>query len=180
MKDTEKLVCKDIRKRQEVGLPKYGVTVAENPLNQRQWTQHAYEEAMDLAIYLRRSLQEMDKKAKKKAKEKAKKVKPVKPVLYKEFKNSTTIINDERLLALLNGNAEAAAEYRKWQAAFCDEYEEEEAMHKQEDADLDAFMREHGEAFIMEPAAVPSEGVLHPPKGTLYVAEKLSKLSIKP
>lgn len=58
--DTEALVCVDIRYRQQMGVKKYGVTVAGNPLTQRQWLQHAYEECLDQAIYLKRLLQEMD------------------------------------------------------------------------------------------------------------------------
>lgn len=61
MNDTEKEVCADILFRQRMGVEKYGTTVALNPLTIRQWTQHAYEEALDLAIYLKRSMQEMDK-----------------------------------------------------------------------------------------------------------------------
>jgi len=58
---TEKAVCEDIAKRQEFGMNKYGVSVAENPLNQRQWFQHAYEECLDQAVYLKRAIEEMDK-----------------------------------------------------------------------------------------------------------------------
>lgn len=63
MKDTEKEVCKNILDRQQLGLKKYGRTVAENPLTERQWLQHAYEECLDMAIYLKRLIQEMDKNA---------------------------------------------------------------------------------------------------------------------
>ena len=58
--DTEALVCVDIRYRQQMGIKKYGTTVAGNPLTKREWVQHAYEEALDLAVYLKRLLQEMD------------------------------------------------------------------------------------------------------------------------
>jgi len=61
MKDTETLVCDDINRRQTKGIAKYGVTVAENPLSQKEWLQHAYEEALDLAIYLKRTIQELEK-----------------------------------------------------------------------------------------------------------------------
>ena len=61
MIDTEKLVCKDILKRQEIGKKKYDTTVAENPLNLKQWLQHAYEETLDKAIYLKRAIQELEK-----------------------------------------------------------------------------------------------------------------------
>jgi hypothetical protein len=62
MKDTEQEVCKNILDRQQLGLKKYGRTVAGNPLTERQWLQHAYEEALDMAIYLKRLMQEMDAK----------------------------------------------------------------------------------------------------------------------
>jgi len=54
----ESLVCADIAKRQQVGLRKYGVTVAENPLSQAEWLQHAYEECLDMAVYLKRAMTE--------------------------------------------------------------------------------------------------------------------------
>lgn len=57
----EAKVCEDIARRQQFGLHKYGTTVAENPLELRQWLQHAYEEALDQAIYLRRAMAELDK-----------------------------------------------------------------------------------------------------------------------
>lgn len=62
MKDTESEVCKNILDRQQLGIKKYGRTVAGNPLTERQWIQHAYEEALDMAIYLKRLMQEMDSK----------------------------------------------------------------------------------------------------------------------
>ena len=58
---TEARVCLDIATRQAKGVVKYGTTVGENPLPLRQWLQHAYEEALDLAIYLKRAMEEMDK-----------------------------------------------------------------------------------------------------------------------
>lgn len=58
---TEQLVCQDIAKRQQLGMAKYGVSVSDNPLELRQWVQHAYEEALDMAVYLRRIMQDMDK-----------------------------------------------------------------------------------------------------------------------
>ena len=60
MKDTEKLVCEDILRRQQVGIKKYGTTLADNKLPLRDWLAHAYEEALDQALYLRRAIQEMD------------------------------------------------------------------------------------------------------------------------
>lgn len=60
---TEARVCADIAKRQELGIRKYGATVEGNPLSLREWLQHAYEEALDLAVYLRRSIDHMDAEA---------------------------------------------------------------------------------------------------------------------
>lgn len=60
IEDTEALVCVDIRYRQQFGIKKYGTTVAGNTLTQRQWLQHAYEECLDQAVYLKRLMQEMD------------------------------------------------------------------------------------------------------------------------
>jgi hypothetical protein len=47
-------LCKEIARRQQVGITKYGTTVAANPLSTLQWIQHAKEEALDLAVYLER------------------------------------------------------------------------------------------------------------------------------
>ena len=58
--DTEAIVCVDIRYRQQLGIKKYGTTVAENKLTTRQWLQHAYEECLDQAVYLKRLIQELD------------------------------------------------------------------------------------------------------------------------
>jgi len=57
---TELEVCQDIAKRQSLGINKYGTTVCANPLELRAWLQHAYEEALDQAIYLKRAIQELD------------------------------------------------------------------------------------------------------------------------
>jgi hypothetical protein len=56
----EAIVCADVSRRQAVGIAKYGVTVAENPLSLREWLQHAYEETLDKAVYLRRAIAEID------------------------------------------------------------------------------------------------------------------------
>lgn len=60
---TELDVVLDIAKRQQVGIAKYGTTVEDNPLTLRQWLQHAYEECLDQAVYLRRAINEIEKKA---------------------------------------------------------------------------------------------------------------------
>ena len=61
IKDTESEVCTDIKRRQELGITKYGTTVAQNPLELRQWLQHAYEEKLDDVVYMKRAIQELDK-----------------------------------------------------------------------------------------------------------------------
>ena len=53
-------VCADIARRQVFGKNKYGTTVAENPLSLRAWLHHAYEETLDLSVYLRRCIEEID------------------------------------------------------------------------------------------------------------------------
>lgn len=62
MDDTEELVIRDIKLRQQLGLKKYGTSVANNPLELKQWLQHAYEEALDFAVYLKRTQQEIQRR----------------------------------------------------------------------------------------------------------------------
>jgi len=57
----EAKVCEDIAKRQELGMNKYGVSVADNQLTLREWLQHQYEELLDAAVYCRRAIEEIDK-----------------------------------------------------------------------------------------------------------------------
>ena len=52
-------VCADIAHRQKLGVAKYGITVADNPLPLEAWLQHAYEETLDEAIYLKRAISEL-------------------------------------------------------------------------------------------------------------------------
>lgn len=59
--DTETEVCNDIKSRQQLGINKYGQTVAQNPLELRQWLQHSYEEKLDDAVYMKRAIQELDR-----------------------------------------------------------------------------------------------------------------------
>lgn len=63
MSDIESQVCADIKERQEKGITKYGMTVAQNPAELREWLQHAYEETLDKAIYLKRAIAEIDTEA---------------------------------------------------------------------------------------------------------------------
>lgn len=57
---TELSVIRDIEKRQAVGFMKYGVSVEDNELSFREWLQHAYEECLDMAVYLKRAIDELD------------------------------------------------------------------------------------------------------------------------
>ena len=58
---TELRVCRMIAERQMIGTRKYGTTVSANPLPLRAWLQHALEESLDHAIYLKRAIEELDK-----------------------------------------------------------------------------------------------------------------------
>ena len=51
---TELKVIVDIADRQKMGIKKYGTTVEGNDLTETEWLNHAYEEALDLAVYLKR------------------------------------------------------------------------------------------------------------------------------
>jgi len=59
----EALVCEEITLRQQKGIAKYQTTVADNPLSLREWLQHALEESLDQAVYLRRAIAEIDKQS---------------------------------------------------------------------------------------------------------------------
>jgi hypothetical protein len=61
---TEKRVCEDIIMRQAFGMGKYGISVEDNPLTHREWLVHAYQEALDLSIYLKRAIEQIDRDSK--------------------------------------------------------------------------------------------------------------------
>jgi hypothetical protein len=50
----------DMLARQQFGFKKYGGAIATNPGNQRDRLQHAYEETLDLANYLKWSIMKID------------------------------------------------------------------------------------------------------------------------
>ena len=58
MSDIEDAVATKLLKRAEVGLTKYGVTMERTDLSGLDWLIHAQEEAMDLAVYLERIIQD--------------------------------------------------------------------------------------------------------------------------
>ena len=48
----------ELQARAAVGMTKYGVTVTDSPLSRLEWLQHAKEEALDLAVYLQRLIED--------------------------------------------------------------------------------------------------------------------------
>jgi hypothetical protein len=52
--DTYKEVITDLIAREKMGRAKYGITVDKANLSEQEWLNHAYEEALDFAIYLKR------------------------------------------------------------------------------------------------------------------------------
>ena len=50
-------VKEDLDRRAVLGLKKYGVGLERTDLTEDAWIQHAYEEALDLACYLRRLIE---------------------------------------------------------------------------------------------------------------------------
>jgi hypothetical protein len=50
----------DLLRRSEIGIAKYGVTLDRTDLSLRDWLQHAYEETLDQANYLKRAIVEID------------------------------------------------------------------------------------------------------------------------
>mgnify|MGYP003112853822 CR=1 FL=1 len=58
MSRIEDEVCDKIQQRAKKGLNKYGYSVETNPLTRLEWLIHAQEEAMDLAVYLQKLIEE--------------------------------------------------------------------------------------------------------------------------
>ena len=61
MSKIEFRVCTKITQRAHVGKKKYGTTMDREDLTKLQWLRHAQEEAMDLAVYLEKLIQELEK-----------------------------------------------------------------------------------------------------------------------
>lgn len=53
-------VRSDLLQRSQFGIAKYGTTLERTDLTLRDWLQHAYEECLDQANYLKRSIMELD------------------------------------------------------------------------------------------------------------------------
>ena len=60
MSKIEEEVCFKILKRSEIGKKKYGTTMERDDLTRLDWLKHAQEEAMDLAVYLEKLMQELE------------------------------------------------------------------------------------------------------------------------
>jgi hypothetical protein len=54
-------VINDMKAREELGKVKYNCTLDRQDLTLRDWLQHAYEENLDAALYLKRAIIEIDK-----------------------------------------------------------------------------------------------------------------------
>ena len=55
-------VRNDLLIRSQLGIAKYGMTLERSDLTLRDWLQHAYEECLDQANYLKRCIIEIDDK----------------------------------------------------------------------------------------------------------------------
>lgn len=51
----------DLLRRSQFGIAKYGMTLDRTDLSLRDWLQHAYEECLDQANYLKRSIIELER-----------------------------------------------------------------------------------------------------------------------
>ena len=60
MSRIEEEVCKKIMMRADIGEIKYGVTMEKEQLTRKEWLIHAQEEAMDLAVYLQKLIEEIN------------------------------------------------------------------------------------------------------------------------
>lgn len=60
MSKIEFRVCTKITQRAQIGKEKYGTTMERTDLTKLQWLKHAQEEAMDLAVYLEKLIQELE------------------------------------------------------------------------------------------------------------------------
>jgi hypothetical protein len=49
-------IIADLEEREAMGVRKYGTSVDDAMLTQQQWMQHAYEEALDFAVYLKKMM----------------------------------------------------------------------------------------------------------------------------
>ena len=62
MSKIEDSVSDKLKTRAEIGLKKYGVTMERTDLNTLDWLKHTQEEAMDMAVYLERLIQDYEQR----------------------------------------------------------------------------------------------------------------------
>lgn len=55
-------VRSDLKKRSKIGIKKYNTTLDRTDLSLEDWLQHAYEETLDKALYLKRAIKEINEK----------------------------------------------------------------------------------------------------------------------
>jgi hypothetical protein len=53
-------VRSDLKDRSEVGIEKYNTTLDRTDIDLKGWLQHAYEETLDKALYLKRAIKELE------------------------------------------------------------------------------------------------------------------------
>lgn len=53
-------VRQDLLQRSQTGIKKYGVTLDRNDLSLKEWLQHTYEECLDQANYLKKTILELE------------------------------------------------------------------------------------------------------------------------
>jgi len=53
-------VRKDLDDRSKLGIEKYGVTLDREDIDLKGWLNHAYEETLDKALYLKRAIKELE------------------------------------------------------------------------------------------------------------------------
>lgn len=53
-------VQRDLAARSRLGMMKYGIGLNRTDLSHRQWLQHAYEECLDMAGYLKATMTQLD------------------------------------------------------------------------------------------------------------------------
>lgn len=52
----------DLKSRSEVGIKKYGVTLDRKDVSLKEWLIHAYHENLDMCLYLKRAIKELDER----------------------------------------------------------------------------------------------------------------------
>jgi hypothetical protein len=59
MKVYEQIIL-DLKEREAMGIRKYGVSVDDAQLTDDEWLQHAYEEALDFAVYIKKLMNQKE------------------------------------------------------------------------------------------------------------------------